>query len=117
MKYSAYEYAMTILSYNPKTVAMMKKTLLAKGYPLQEVEYTLQTLREQNYLNDYAFCKAYFTSEVLHKGKSVHAIKQKMFEKGMEPDTVKEVLAELDEELQSSTISHLAQHIQKLHRQ
>lgn len=117
MKLSAYDYALTILSYNPKTIAMMKKTLLAKWYQLNDVEYTLNKLIEQEYLNDYAFCKAYFESEVINKGKSIQNIKQKMYEKGMPSDIVKEVLAELDEEIQNNSIGNLAKEIQKFHKQ
>ncbi len=117
MKLSSYDYALTLLSYNPKTIAMMKKTLLAKWYTLTDVEYTLNKLIEQEYLDDYAFCKAYFTSEVIHKGKSIQNIKQKMYEKGMPSDIVKEVLAELDEEIQESGVGNLAREIQKLNKQ
>ena len=117
MKLSAYDYALTLLSYNPKTIAMMKKTLLAKWYQLPDVEYTINKLIEQEYLNDYAFCKAYFESEVINKGKSVYNIKQKMFEKGMPSDIVKEVLEELEEELEDSRYANLAKDIQKIHKQ
>lgn len=117
MKYSAYDYALTLLSYNPKTIAMMKKTLLAKWYHLDDIEHTIDKLIEQEYLNDYSFCKAYFESEVINKWKSIQNIKQKMYEKGMPSDIVKEVLAELDEELKESMAWNLAKEIQKLHNQ
>ena len=117
MRLSAYDYALTILSYNPKTIAMMKKTLLAKWYQLSDVEYTINKLIEQEYLNDYAFCKAYFESEVINKGKSIQNIKKKMFEKGMPSDIVKDVLTELDEEIQEHSIGNLAKEIHKLHKQ
>lgn len=115
MKLSCYDYALTLLSYNPKTIAMMKKTLLAKGYKLIEVEYTLNKLIEQDYLNDYVFCKTYIESQVIHKGKSLQNIKQKMFQKGMPSDIVKEVIEELDEELEEVRYTNLARDIQKLH--
>ncbi len=117
MQLSCYDYALTILSYNPKTVKMMHTTLLAKWYTLQDTEYTIQKLLEQWYLDDYAFCKAYFESEVINKWKSVNAIKKKMFEKGMPSDIVKEVLEELEEEIQDHRYENLAKEIKKFHKQ
>ena len=116
MKLPCYEYAQTILSYNPKTVFMMRTTLLAKWYPLHEVEYTIDKLIQEDYFGDYKFCKAYFTSEVINKGKSKAAIKKKMIEKGMPSDIIKDVIAELEEEMSESTITNLAQEIKKLHK-
>ena len=95
---------------------MMKKTLLAKWYTLREVEYSINKLIEQDYLNDYAFCKAYIESQVIHKGKSLQNIKQKMYEKGMPSDILKEVLEELEEELHDSRYTNLAKDIKKLHK-
>lgn len=115
MKLPCYDYALTILSYNPKTVKMMQTTLLAKWYNLTEVEYTINKLIEQSYLDDYAFCKAYFESEVINKWKSVNAIRKKMFEKGMPSDIVKEVLLELEEEISDHSHENLAKEIQKMH--
>lgn len=115
MKYTAYDYALTILSYHPKTVGMMKKTLLSKGYSLDEVERTLDRLNEQDYLNDYEFCKAYLTSEVINKGKSLPLITKKLYEKLMPKDIIKQVSEELANEIAESTVGNLAKEIQKFH--
>ncbi len=115
MKIPAYDYALTILSYNPKTISMMRTTLLTKWYELKETDKAIGKLTEQWYLDDYQFCKAYFVSEVINKGKSVNAIKTKMYEKGMPPDITKAVLIELDEEIIESSSENLAKEIQKMH--
>jgi len=112
-----YDYAITILSYNPKTIKMMHTTLLAKWYTLKEIDYTINKLVEQWYLDDYAFCKAYFESEVINKWKSVNAIKKKMYEKGMPSDILKTVLEELETEIEDNRYESLAKEIQKLHKQ
>lgn len=117
MKLSCYDYALTILSYNPKTISMMRTTLLTKGYTLIEVEYAINKLIEQDYLNDRKFCQAYFFSEVINKGKSKWNIKKKLYEKGMPSDIIDDVLEEMDEELEESNIPNLARDIQKLHKQ
>lgn len=117
MNLPVFDYALTLLSYNPKTIAMMRKTLLAKWYHLDETNRCIDKLIEQWYLDDYAFCKAYFESEVINKWKSVNAIKKKMFEKGMPSDILKEVLDELWEEIEDHRYENLAKDIQKLHKQ
>ena len=111
-----YDYAITILSYNPKTIKMMHTTLLAKWYTLKEIDYTINKLLEQGYLDDYAFCKAYFESEVINKWKSVNAIKKKMYEKGMPADILQAVLEELESEIEDNRYESLAKEIQKLHK-
>lgn len=117
MQLSCYDYALTILSYNPKTVKMMNTTLLAKWYTLQDTEYTINKLLEQWYLDDYAFCKAYFESEVINKWKSVNAIRKKLFEKWMPSNIVIEVLEELKEEIEDHSDANLAKEIIKFHKQ
>lgn len=117
MHLPVFDYALTILSYNPKTIAMMKKTLLIKGYNLDEVEHCIEKLCEQWYLDDYAFCKAYFQSEVINKWKSVNAIKKKMYEKGMPSDIITQVLEELGDDIEDHRYENLAKDIQKLHNQ
>ena len=112
-----YDYAITILSYNPKTIKMMHTTLLAKWYTLKDIDWTINKLIEQEYLDDYSFCKAYFESEVINKGKSVNAIKKKMYEKGMPADILKTVLEELETEIKDNRYESLAKEIQKLHKQ
>lgn len=116
MKLPAYEYSLTLLSYNPKSVFMMRTTLLSKWYPLHEVDYAINKLLEDNYLNDHEFCKAYFTSEVINKWKSKRAIRKKMIEKWIPSDIVNDTLEDLDEEFTETTIPNLARDIQKLHK-
>ena len=116
MKLTPFDYALTILSYNPKTVFMMRTTLLSKGYPLEEVERTIDDLLDEDYLNDHKFCEAYFNSEVINKGKSKMAIRKKLYEKGMPSDIVEEVLEKMDDEFTETMIPNLARSIQKLHK-
>lgn len=117
MRLPCYEYALTLLSYNPKSEAMLRKQLLAKGYDLTQVDRTVQTLQGQNYINDHAFCTAYFESEVINKGKSLNAIKKKMYEKWIDKDLMNQVIEELWEELESTTVTNLAKEIRKLSNQ
>lgn len=116
MKLPAYDYALTLLSYNPKSEFMMRTTLLAKGYTLNEVNFAIDQLIEQDYINDYKFCEAYFASEVVNKGKSKFAIKKKMIEKGIPSDIINDVLTSMDEDISETTIPNLARDIQKLHK-
>ncbi len=115
MRLPCYDYALTLLSYNPKSTAMMKKTLLAKGYDLTEVERTISKLESQSYLDDEAFCKAYFQSEVINKWKSINAIKKKMYEKWIPKEIITETLEELAEDIDDTLMANLAKEIRSLH--
>lgn len=95
----------------------MRTTLLSKWYTLIEIDYTIDKLIKEDYLNDRKFCEAYFNSEVINKGKSKRAIKKKLFQKGMPSDIIDDVLEEMDEELDEANIPNLARDIQKLHKQ
>lgn len=115
MKLSAYDYSLTLLSYNPKSIFMMRTTLLAKWYTLDDVDFTINKLIDDDYLNDRKFCEAYFNSEVINKGKSKMAIKKKLFEKGIPSDLINDVLEDMSEQFTETTIPNLARDIQKLH--
>ncbi len=117
MKLSSYDYALFLLSRTPKTVKMMKTTLLFKWYPFEEVQQSLERLIQSDYLNDEAFCEAYIRSEVINKGKSLNLIKKKLYEKGMPQDIVDETIILLQEEFEESTMTNLARDIRKLSQQ
>ena len=117
MKLSSYDYALFLLSRTPKTVKMMKTTLLWKWFPFEEVEETLNRLIASDYLNDRAFCEAYIRSEVINKGKSLNLIKKKFYEKGMPQDIVEETIQYMEEELEESKNGNLARDIRKFSQQ
>lgn len=115
MQLSAYDYALTLLSYNPKTTYDMRTRLMTKWYPLDEVNYTLKKLIDQDYLNDRMFTQAYIRSEVINKGKALRAIIAKLRQKGIDQTLIKDSIADMDDEINESSIENLLKEIRKLH--
>lgn len=115
MQHSAYDYALTLLSYNPKTTYDMRTRLMSKWYNLDDVNYTIDKLTEQDYLNDAMFAQAYIRSEVINKGKALRTMIAKLRQKGIDQTIIKDTIADMDEEINESTTENLLKEIRKLH--
>ena len=97
---SATEYAMTYLSRYPKTEQEMKVLLYTKWYNTDEIEYAMQVLKENNFINDEKFTESFFYSEVEKKGKPLFLIKKKLQQRGIPDDLLDRYVEENEESLQ-----------------
>ncbi len=80
---SATEYAMTYLSRYPKTEQEMKVLLYTKWYNTDEIEHTMEVLKENHFIDDEKFIESFFYSEVEKKGKPLFVIKKKLQQRGI----------------------------------
>ncbi len=78
-------YALRLLSKKEYFSSELRKKLLQKGFPEEEVEETIQYLIEKGYINDEALKKRYI-ERYLEKGKSISYIKNKLYQKGISVD-------------------------------
>lgn len=97
---SATEYAMTYLSRYPKTEQEMKVLLYTKWYNTDEIEYAMQVLKENNFINDEKFTESFFYSEVEKKGKPLFVIKKKLQQRGIPDELLDRYVEENEESLQ-----------------
>lgn len=86
------DYALKYINRFPKTEKELKIQLYLKGYPTSDVDRTINELKKKNYVNDEMFAESYIRSEVVNKGKPAIRIIQKLQQKGIPPDIIKQML-------------------------
>ena len=93
-KSQALDKAMTHLSATMKTAKQMRDFLSKKGYTEAVQDYVLERLRYYNFIDDYAYCRAYVES--VH-GKGKRAIEIDLIKRGADRRAIESVLAETEE--------------------
>jgi len=94
-----FDYALKYIYRFPKTEKELRIQLYTKGYSTSDVDRTINELKKKNYVNDEMFAESYIRSEVVNKGKPAIRIIQKLQQKGVQQDIVREVLRKYDEEM------------------
>jgi regulatory protein len=88
------EYALSYLSRYPKTEQEMRILLYKKGYDSEQIKYTMESLKKNNFINDEKYAESYLYSEVIKKGKPVFLISQKLQQRGVEKDLINKLIEE-----------------------
>lgn len=90
----ATEKATKYLASKLKTEQQIKDYLFKQGYHKPTVEAVLNKLKDYGLINDAYFAKSYIAS---NKNFSANKLKQKLMGFGVKPDTVAEMLSEIDD--------------------
>lgn len=96
---SATEYAITYLSRYPKTEQEMTILLYTKGYSTEEIEHTMDVLKENNFINDEKFAESYLYSEVIKRGKPVFLSRKKLEQRGIDPMIIEKFIEENEDDI------------------
>ena len=96
---SATEYAITYLSRYPKTEQEMTILLYTKGYSTEEIEHTMDILKENNFINDEKFAESYLYSEVIKRGKPVFLSRKKLEQRGIDPTIIEKFIEENEDDI------------------
>jgi regulatory protein len=94
-----FDYALHYINRFPKTEYELRLQLRKKWYYEDEIDTTLDMIKELNYVNDREFTRLYFGSECERKWKPLFKVKGKLMHKGVEKDLIEEVEEELREEI------------------
>jgi len=92
----ALDTAMNLLSKFSKTEKELKKYLVDKGFLFDAIKYTIEKLKEYNYLNDENFAKNYINCKKNSKGKKSIFYELKM--KGIDESIIRNNLDVLENE-------------------
>ncbi len=87
-----FDYAMKYIYRYPKTEKELRIQLYTKGHSTKDIDRTLQELKKKNYVNDEMFAESYIRSEVVNKGKPAIRIIQKLQQKWVPQDIIKNIL-------------------------
>lgn len=94
-----FDYALKYIYRFPKTEKELRIQLYTKGYPTSDVDRTIEEFKKKNYVNDTMFAESYIRSEVVNKGKPSIRVVQKLYQKGVPQDIVREVLKKYEGEM------------------
>lgn len=107
------QYALSYINRYPKSEKELKAKLLQKWYSLRDTENTIDALKEQNFVNDERFTESYINSEICKKGKPPISIFQKLYQKWIDKQLIKEKFAKMDNEIQQWVKEKILREIQK----
>lgn len=98
----AYRY----LNYRPRSEEETRKRLQGRGFSTEVVEKTINTLKEQDLINDLAFAEFWKEARLSNKPKSRRLIVRELSEKKVENDIIKQVTENIDDESNAYILGH-----------
>lgn len=96
-KLNAMEYALKLLAVRPRTMKELRQRLKRKGYQQDEVEETLQALKESKVLDEEEFAESFIKGK-MRKLYSRSWIKRELVRTGLPEDDVEALLDEFYDE-------------------
>ncbi len=85
------------LSFRPRSVAEVRQNLARKGFPEPVIEQTVTNLQERHLLDDLAFARFWLEQRETFKPRSALALRQELYEKGLDRRLIEAALADVDE--------------------
>ncbi|MCH7786140.1 MAG: regulatory protein RecX [Chloroflexi bacterium] len=89
--------ALRFLSYRPRSEAEVRTRLLRR-FPSNVVEEVIESLSEQNLLDDTSFSRLWTDSRVSHRPRSAAAIKRELITKGVAKDVAEDAVRDVDDQ-------------------
>ncbi len=111
-----FDYALKYIYRFPKTEKELRIKLYMKWYPTSDVDRTIEELKKKNYVNDTMFAESYIRSEVVNKGKPAIKIIQKLQQKWVPQDIIKDTLKKYELEMWEGTLAKIKKEIQAYKR-
>ena len=99
MAVSCLDYALHYISRFPKTEKELKIQLMTKWYVSLDIEKAMAFLKEKRFVDDTLFTEAYLRSECVRKGKPLIAVTQKLREKWVNKDMIREIAKSMEHEM------------------
>ncbi len=96
----AREKAIHFLGYRARSRKEMIDKLKEEEYPEVIIDKVLDMLESYNYINDYSFAESYTKTRIKSKGIGLDRIKYELRTKGINSNTIHEVLENLTDELE-----------------
>jgi regulatory protein len=93
----AKESAYRFLSYRPRSVVEMRQSLQRKGFDEAIIDQVVAGLAESALLDDRAFARYWIEQRVTFRPRSRLALRQELYEKGIDRDWIEEAVSDVDE--------------------
>jgi regulatory protein len=95
---STYERALDMLEARARAVTELRRLLIKKGEPLEDVDAAIERLRATGLLDDANFARQLTRSKALGGGHSRRRIQQELAKRGVARDVSNEAIEEVFEE-------------------
>lgn len=93
--------ALRYLSFRPRSEAELRFRLSRRGFDSETIAHVLTKLKEQHLVDDVAFAQFWRNNRQAFSPRSRRLIEQELRSKGVAAETISEVTAGLDDELQA----------------
>ncbi|HND50098.1 MAG TPA: RecX family transcriptional regulator [Anaerolineales bacterium] len=93
----ALQQALLFLSYRARSEKEIRQNLKKHEYPEDAIEYTMTRLRENRLANDNEFAQAWVENRNTFRPRSRRALTMELRQKGLDEETVKNAVADIDE--------------------
>jgi len=90
--------AQHLLSYRPRSVAEVRRSLRRKDYPVETIERVISHLEVVGLLDDRAFSAYWIEQRESFKPRSRLALRQELVQKGVSRPVIEDMLAGVDDE-------------------
>ncbi len=94
MAQTCLDYALHYISRYPKSEKELKVQLMQKGYFSDDINKTMDILKEKKFVDDKLFVESYIRSEIINKWKPPITIIQKLLSKGIEKTLIMQKIKE-----------------------
>ena len=94
----AYEAALRLLAYRPRSEREMGQRLARRGLPPEVIREAMERLRGQGLLDDAAFARFWVESRDRHSPRGRRLLWQELAAKGIRRETAREATAAVEEE-------------------
>jgi regulatory protein len=98
VRQQAYEAALRLLAYRPRSEREMGQRLARRGLPPRVIGETMDRLRGQGLLDDAAFARFWVESRDQHSPRGRRLLWQELATKGIQRETAREATGAIEEE-------------------
>jgi regulatory protein len=97
-RYEAYMKALRWIGRRPHSMKELRVKLNQSGFETPVITNTLETLIEQNYVNDEEFAKQWTEHRIVGQRKGRNVVRQELQQKGLSKDHIQEAINEINPE-------------------
>lgn len=95
--HAAYERAIRLLSYRPRSAQEVRTSLARHGTMDSQIETVIERLRNNQYLDDLAFAQFWVENRARFKPMAARALRHELWRKGVADDVIAAALDDYDE--------------------
>lgn len=106
---NAYMKALRAIGRRPHSSSELKRKLKESGYESSVIDWVIEKLASQNYLNDQEFAQMWTDSRIISQKKGRNLVRQELQQKGIDKEFVKHAMENINPEDEITGAMKIAQ--------